>query len=244
MITGIVILLTLLVLATWLALARQRTALYCAFFFSAWGGLDMDIGVHLTAYQIFLAPLFIVTFFRSFIIRHSKIHITGGVSLSIFMLFVIFWSLFQIPFIPEQQVTGGIFRTPEIRSITQIVMFIFSVSPVILVPLILRNRNELIVAGKVYLSSVFILAVLGWIQLFVWYGTGTNPMPIGLVNELLSGDGAARSGVYWFKELQIYRMNSFGGEPKYLGAYLVVALLIIQSVLLGEIGRASCRERV
>lgn len=215
--------------AFWLAFTRPRAALYVVIFLAPWQGLDVDLGLRVTAFQIFLAPLVVVKLFNFYLEGAIP---PGGTTFALFMAFAILWSLSQVLVLPEAQVIGGVLRSTEVRALIQIVMFLFTISPLFLVPLIFRRQEELMSAGKVYLWSLCILATLGCIQLLIWYGTGTNPMPIGLVNGLLGGSQDARDGAYQFMDLSIYRMNSFGGEPKNLGGSLVIGMLIIQVVLM------------
>ena len=220
-------------LALWVALMKPKISLYMVIFLAPWQGLDIDIGLRLTAYQIFLAAVVIATFIRIANNKIKKSVLPGESALYFFILYGIVLSLIQmisLP-IPDEQITGGLLRSPEFRAVIQIFMFLFTISPVFLVPWILRRPEELLNAGRVYLWSAIILAILGWFQLLVWYGTGVNPIPIGLVNDILSGAESVRQGSYVFMDLSIYRMNSFGGEPKGLGSALVIAVLIIQIVL-------------
>jgi hypothetical protein len=83
--------------------------------------------------------------------------------------------------------------------------------------------------ARTYLVSVSVLAGIGWLQLTIWAQTGSDPLPVGFVNSLLGGAGEERSGITTFYDESIYRMSSFGGEPKGLGSSLAVALLLLQS---------------
>ncbi len=136
------------VLAFWLAITRPRTALYVVIFLAPWQGLDVDLGLRLTAFQIFLGPLVVATLLR-FARKGMKKSIPPGASaLILFMVFGVVWSLLQIPFlpVPEEQIIGGALRSPEARAITQIIMYLFTISPVFLVPFILCRSEELLVA--------------------------------------------------------------------------------------------------
>jgi hypothetical protein len=73
------------------------------------------------------------------------------------------------------------------------------------------------------------LALLGWFQLGVWVVTGEDPLPIGIIPELLGADPEhTRSAFFLSGESLVYRMSSLGGEPKHLGAIMVAGLLIMQ----------------
>ena len=57
----------LIVLAgmTWLSVVNPRAALLTAIFLIPWGGLDVDVGLRITALQLALAPLCLVTLLRT-----------------------------------------------------------------------------------------------------------------------------------------------------------------------------------
>ena len=212
-----------------MAVMRPRQALYLSVFLAPWHGVDLDFGLRLTVFQVFIFPLIVITVLRASYKGIRKSVYAGLVPLLYMVLYGALWSLVQIPFLPETQVIGGTFRTPVARAVIQIAMFIFMIAPLLVVPQILRSRNEIITAGKIYIGSAVCL-VLGWIQLLAWYGTGTNPMPIGLIDNLLGGKAEVREGYFFYAELPIFRMNSFGGEPKDLGVSFVIAVLLIQSM--------------
>src|SRR5690606_11434799 len=98
-----------------------------------------------------------------------------------FAVFAIFWSLSQIYFLPEATVAGGALRGTVARAVLQIFVFILSISPAFLLPLTLRSMRDLYEAGKVYILSCYCLAVVGFFQIVVWYATGRDPLPIGIL---------------------------------------------------------------
>ena len=105
-----------------------------------------------------------------------------------------------------------------------------SIAPIFFVPRIIRQPEEIIKCGKVYLWSVSILAVVGWLQLLLWYETGKDPLPIGFINSYIAGSAQQlRSGIDHVGSIAIYRMSSFGGEPKGLATGLALGLLILQT---------------
>src|SRR5262249_55933256 len=152
----------------------------------------------------------------------------GKTFLLLFASFAVLWSILQIPLLPNVHVEGGTFRAPAFRAISQLGLFLFAITPILLAPLILRKPEELYRAGTIYVWSIFVLCVFGWIQVAVWYETGTNPFPIGYLNRLLGGMADEREGIYEFLDMALYRMNSFGGEPKEFGASVVIAMLFLQ----------------
>lgn len=228
--TAFALIFALAVISFWLSLQRPRLILYTAVFLVPWQGLDVDVGLRITAYLIVFTPLAVVTLLR--VLEKGTLAFPLTRAYGYFLLFAVYavvWSLFQLPFLPHAEVAGGEFRSPVFRAVMQIPMFLVSISPVFLVPQLLRHPTQLISLARVYLLSSTVLAVLGWVQLFTWYSTGWNPMPIGLTDSLLGGMGeGVREGMFEYESL-IYRMNSLAGEPKNLGAALAVAMLFIQA---------------
>lgn len=228
--TAFALIFALAVISFWLSLQRPRLILYTAVFLAPWQGLDVDVGLRITAYLVVFTPLAVVTLLR--VLEKGTLAFPLTRAYGYFLLFAVYavvWSLFQLPFLPHAEVAGGEFRSPVFRAVMQIPMFLVSISPVFLVPQLLRHPTQLISLARVYLLSSTVLAVLGWVQLFTWYSTGWNPMPIGLTDSLLGGMGeGVREGMFEYESL-IYRMNSLAGEPKNLGAALAVAMLFIQA---------------
>lgn len=222
-----------------LAIISQKRALYAAIFLAPWEGLQADFGLHITLYQVVLAAIIIATLLRALYTGIYPSRLPGSLGLATFVFVAVVWSLAQLPFLPETQVAGGVMRGPLVRAVIQIGMFAFTLSPLFLIPAILKKPGELQVAGKAYLWSVFALALIGWIQLLLWLKTDVNPIPLDLFNELLGGMGDARVEAIAridSMSLAIYRMSSFGGEPKNLGAALVFAMLLIQIQLVAAKG--------
>jgi len=226
---ALAVLITLGAIFFWLSFQRARLVLYAVVFLAPWQGLDVDVGLRITAYLAILAPLAVVTLL--WVLERGALASQSTRASEYFFLFIayaVIWSLFQLPFLPHAEVAGGELRSPRLRAVMQIPMFLLTISPALLVPHLLRQPFQLVTAARVYLWSSAVLAALGWVQLVTWYSTGWNPIPIGLVNSLLGGMGeGTREGSFEFESI-FYRMNSFAGEPKNLGAALAVAMLFIQ----------------
>lgn len=217
--------------ALWFALFQPRNSLLIVVFLAPWQGLDSDFGLRLTAYQVFFFPVLLITLLRSAPKGLTKTDTRGTKLFFILFLYSTLLTLIQIPFLPEADILGGALRAPALRSLLQIVMFAFTAAPLFLVPRLARKPDDILMMGKAYILSVTILAFIGWAQLLVWYASGENPIPIGIVNHLLGGATEVREGFYEFSAIPINRMNSFGGEPKDLGGAFVIGLLILQVVL-------------
>lgn len=220
-----------LAVSTFLALNRPKTALLTAVFFVPWAGLDVDVGLRVTAYLVFITPVFLIVLVRLAGAPGSSISFTQLRILGFVVIYAIAWTLSQAPFLPEASIAGGWLRQPVTRSLIQIIMFLITLSPLLVVPMLIRSAPDLIRLGKIYLVSVTILAAIGWLQLAVWVATGSDPFPVGFFDNLLGGSASNRSGAFVSDGIVIYRMSSFGGEPKGLGASLAVALLLLQTAV-------------
>ena len=103
----------------------------------------------------------------------------------------------------------------------------------VLTPLIIKSRDDVLRMGRLYVAAAVVLGIIGWMQLFIWYATGSNPIPIEAFNGALGGiNSTENSGSFGFEALNIYRMNSLAGEPRELGAGISLALLLVQSFAL------------
>jgi hypothetical protein len=217
------------VFAAILAFWRPQTALRAMVFLLPWQGLDSDIGLRVTAAQLFLAPLAIraiaeVMAGRATILQRYAIPLVP------FVIYSVLISIAQFPFLPSAYVEGGALRSPEARALIQIAVFILTLTPALIVPVYCRAMEDIKTLLRVFTISCVALAALGWFQLFAWYALGVNPFPVGWMDTLLGTQGAAliREGQYALDGTVVYRMNSLGGEPKNLGGALVYAMILIQ----------------
>lgn len=216
------------VLSTFVAFNKPRTALLAAVFAIPWSGVSVDVGLGVSAYLLLITPLFAFCILRA-AVRPRSLRMTGMGTFWWVTAYAIVITIIQVPFLPEATVAGGGLRQPAVRSLAQIVMFLITLSPVWIVPSLVRSRADLAQIGRMYLLSATLLAGIGWLQLAIWVTTGSDPFPVGYVDELLGGQGTQRSGIFEYMGGQIYRMSSFGGEPKGLSAGLGVALLLLQA---------------
>ncbi len=218
---------------TGVAIANARVALLVTIFLVPWSGLDVDVGLRITAYQVSLAALLAVTFVRLTQPGLAPQRIAAGTLFATFLLYAVVWSLLQIGFLPQVEVITIGLRGPLVRAFIQILLFIFAITPVVLIPMYSRDRDDILVMGRLYLMSVVVLTLIGWLQLAGWYATGSNPLPIGaLGNALGSLYYEARSGSFALDALNIYRMNSFAGEPRDLGIDIILAMILVQAYAL------------
>ncbi|MGL4542719.1 MAG: hypothetical protein ACRCUI_09440 [Polymorphobacter sp.] len=230
---GLLIVLVFVAGAFWLAATDPWRAILAAVVLAPWGGLYINVGLWLNAYQIMVLALLVMTFLRSLYSDWRPPHVPASGFLIALWLWAILASLVQIGVIPDLAIkaSDGPLRGPGVRAVIQMFMFTFTISPALLVAWHIRRSEQIVQIARTYLLSVAALAGFGWLQLLIWYGTGTNPMPIGFVNIALGGsDADVREGIVGLGKLAVYRMNSFANEPRALGGALAFAMLILQAV--------------
>lgn len=216
-----------------LAITNARAALLVGLFLASWTGVDVDIGLRVTAYQLVMAPLVIVMALR---LAHPGLPArpvaVGGLFIA-FLLYAVGNSAFQIAGLPDLTINNSVLRGPQARAIIQIVLFIFALAPIVLVPVLFKSADDVLRLGRIWLWSMVALALIGWAQIAVWYGTGNNPLPIGRINQLLGGStDYSRQGMFSFEGFGIYRMNSLANEPRNLGQVMAVAMVMLQAIAL------------
>lgn len=227
---AITVLLTLFAAATWLAAVNPRWAMLLVIFLMPWVGLVIDVGLRVLAWQLVLAPLCLMTLLRLCQPGWNPPRLAGGTLLAALALYAVCLSLWQLGFLPGVGNTGGALRGPAARAVVQIVFYLFALSLAVLVPWLLNGIDDLKRAVRLYICSAVVLAIIGWIQLAIWYSTGSNPLPINIVSDALGGVAATYEGYFGFNAITIYRMNSLAGEPRNLATALVLAMLMIQSI--------------
>ncbi|WP_139556669.1 hypothetical protein [Methylotetracoccus oryzae] len=218
-------------------------ALQPVIFLSPWQGLSADVGVNVSAFQLVVLGALLGNYIR----RSSRLFRSGFLllpgSFYVFLVYVIVNSLAQLPFLPDVTLSIGEARNPTTRAVLQIVVFLLSLAPVLLAATAVRQANDLFRLGRTYLISCLILAGIGWVQVIWWRVTGRDPLPIGFLQSVLTGsDSILRTGLYGTDVGEFIRMCSFGGEPKGLGQALVVALLLIQTGVLAQLGVKPARR--
>ncbi|PYQ25942.1 MAG: hypothetical protein DMF81_00950 [Acidobacteria bacterium] len=226
---GLLTVSSVIALSVWLSIRNPRALFYAGLALLPWQGLDFDLGLRVTASRIALG-FALLTSLAGLAARRAPgqtFPIAGP--LKALALYAVGLSLVRIPFLPDVDVGGGALRAPLMRTLMQCVYFLVVFgSGLFLAPLYVKTLADVRAAGRWFLGSLLVLAALGWLQLGVWYGTGWNPMPIGL----LSGVDASvrREATIMAGDTQIHRMNSLGGEPKDLGIGLSVGLLLVQAI--------------
>jgi hypothetical protein len=221
--------LTIFAMMLMLAIVNARVALLVSAFFMPWNGLDIDIGLRITVYQLALAAIVLVTLVRLTQPGLQPVRIAAWPLFAAFVLYAVLWSLLQLGIFPQLRITTEGLRGPNARAIIQILLFLFAVSPVVVTPLLLDRRDDVMKMGRLFIAGAVVLSVIGWGQLALWYAGGTNPLPIGAFGNALGGGySEARSGSFALDALNIYRMNSLAGEPRDLGIAVIIAMLAVQ----------------
>jgi hypothetical protein len=195
-----------------------------------WQGLEVDVGLRLTPYSLSVIGLVCGIVLRSSPRQHKRRSpISSG--LLLFFLFAVGCTLVNLFTLPNVEVAGGVLRSPQLRSLLQIPMLAIDFSPLWFVGKLSRNADDLGAYVKVYIASCVLLCLLGYGQVLWWSATGVDPLPIGIVNQVLGGmdgDARLRTGMTSFGGNSLLRMSSFGGEPRDLGCSLTLALFAVQ----------------
>lgn len=237
------VLAALAMVALVVALRYPKGMLYATIALLPWQGLDFDVGLRLTASRVLLGVLCVVGLGR--LLTHRVPRGTFPVSGAMIAigLYAVLLTLLRLPFLPEASVAGGLLRGPMVRSIVQCIYFLaVAGGGMLVVPLYLREVEDFRRAGRCYLVSLVVLAALGCVQLALWYGTGWNPLPLGLVTRWGEDRSLLIQGSFVFGDVQLNRMNSLGGEPKDLGQSLMVGLFFIQALWLTHPDPALARR--
>lgn len=230
---ALIILPALFVAMLLLAVRSPQTALLAALCLASYTGVDVDVGLRVTGYQLVMAPLIIVMALRLAHPGFSARPLATGTLFLAFALYAVANSAFQIAGLPDAAIANSALKGPQVRAIIQIMLFVFALAPIILVPMLFTRAEDVERLGRVWLWSAAVLALIGWAQLVIWYGTGTNPLPIGRINQLLGGAADySREGRFDFEGFGIYRMNSLANEPRNMGQVMALAMVVLQAQML------------
>lgn len=212
------------------ALTRPKSVLYAAVFFLPWRGLDPYFFLGLSFPRILIAVVGLATIAH---LTKSRNAVKAPISaaLLIFIFYSVAISLARAPFLPHMDVAGGEMRAPTNRALLQIVYFlVILVVPLFVYPIHFKVERDCTKVVKVFLISLISLAVLGWIQLGIWYVTGFNPFPVGLIPSFFGKFQPADAG-FAMAGMDLHRMCSLGGEPKDLGQAFAIGLFVVQAIL-------------
>lgn len=225
---------------TLFAVFRPWQALLASVFLVPWDGLYVDLGLTVSAYRISVFALTVGLAIRWVAMPNRVVLVNNFNSRFVgYYVYTVAVTAVLTPFAAAGYGWhGGDLRSPELRAATQVVMSFLALSPVFILPAIAKSSEDLRKIGRVFMISLATLACLGWLQLALWYGTGWNPFPIGVVHTLLGGDvGAEKEGLFGTGSEVVYRMNSLGGEPKNLAQNLAFGILVSVLMLVARGGR-------
>ena len=233
----------LALLAVAFSYERPRQGVLVCAFLAPWSGLDVDLGLRVTAYQLALAGCICGVVVRGG--RQGRQRATAvPLPMWLYLAYSVGITLAMIPFLPDLDVVGGAMRSQYLRPIAQMAVTALVMSPLLLIPRIMSGWADVVAIGRAYVAGCVVLAVIGLAQITLWYTSGVDPLPMGYVNSLLTGgeENTLRSGQFEWDGFMVYRMSSFGGEPKGLGQSLVVGLMVVLAGLLGGGSGAGRKE--
>ena len=216
----------------WLSIRSPVWAIAFIVFLTPWAALVATFGVDLRFYQIAMLPITL----RIFIPGKNQSYFSDWCSnllLALFIILSIFISIASLVLLPNLEVEGGFARQSEIRSILQVFMLVLTLIPIWVFPRYLRRIEDIFLIVKVVICSLAILASISLVQLFLWLLTGIDFLPVGIINQYLGGnlDDVRYGGEYLTDTISLYRVNSFGGEPKGLGVSMAMGMILIQTLL-------------
>lgn len=216
-----------------IALMRPERVLLLAVFLAPWHGLDVDVGVRITAFRV-VAGVLVASGLIRIVLGKQRSWVKPSGIFWVFVAYGIVLSVLQVPRGAHAEVAGGILRGSTLRALLQILLFAGELALIPLAAQMIRGPEWIRRVARVYIASCFVLSVLGWLQIGTWLSIGWNPFPIGLFHSLVRGEQTEsvmllREGTFDLHGTTIVRMNALGGEPKGLGTGLAVGLVMIQA---------------
>ena len=220
----------IIVLFAILGYIRPVWAVYVSVFFVPWQELMVDLGLRITMFTLSLVGLISAIATQTKKIIPVILNDHPLKPLFVLLAWALIVTLSQLNLTAEIQVSGGPMRSPLVRPIVQIFSFAMMFIPLLTVPHILSRREHLIGLAKSFFISISILLLIGWWQLIIAAYTGSNPLPMGIINSWLGGLGhGVRDAIdLGYDRKYMFRMSSFGGEPRWLGQSIATALLLMQ----------------
>lgn len=209
-----------------------------------WTGLVVDVGISVDAHLLATIGLLIGA-----TIWPSRNVLRGGREAFQGFYLLMGWAalltLARLPFLPPMSVSGGFFRSPYIRSLLQIPMFCLTFAPLYYVRKTVASLESLEKCFRIYILSCLLMTAVGFVQVVIYYATGSDILPLGIVNRVLGGvtaDANLRTGMITFQGSKVFRMSSLAGEPRMLGMHLVAACLALQLLVFGQRARPKLKS--
>jgi len=205
-----------------IGLTKPKLLYYVMVFFAGWFSVFIDVGLMITAYRLVII-IFLLCLPIYFSLRKNAIKFPPSVRyLLIFVCYAITITIVSQFYAPESYIVG--FARGEGRWIFQIAMLLIDVTPVFLPLLFFKKIEDVKTTAKVFVTSVIILCVLGWVQSLAFYLYGVALFPV--FREGLTGAVTQVMDVNMFG-VTFFRMHSLGGEPKDFAVTVAVAIVLL-----------------
>ena len=185
-------------------------------------GLQVDWGLQVDFSKILSFAMFI--YVVSFLKFPRKLSPIVG-----FLLYIIFITVVMSMFLPESAKEFPLLRG-EYRWVSQVFMWLLIFAPIFYSQILRIDEKTIERLYKVLLISLVIISFLGFVQIFCFYFLNFDPFPLGF---FVQGDSERMAG-FQYGEIFVFRMTSFGGEPKYLAYSLVMGLTILFPYLINK----------
>lgn len=208
-----------------LQIVRQKVNLLQMYaFFIPYFGIDFDIGVRFTLSQLLLLIINGV-FFVNISVNINLFERKGFNKYVFLFLFYAFLSTILIStFIMEYISTSnpGFLRN-EGRYISQIINYSILFSVIYIIHHGIKNLESILKIVKYFILGIIILGVLGFLQqlFFIFFNLDILPLPLGV-------DGVRVAGTFDYFGIQMIRICSLAGEPKSLGMFLAIGIVIVR----------------
>lgn len=144
-----------------------------------------------------------------------------------YIIYVILLSITMAFFLPESVARFPPLRG-EFRWISQIVVFILGLSPILFIVNTKASSEDLRRMVEVFIWTTLILAISGFVQLYVYRMTGKDLFPINMFAPGQEEDDLRSALSRISESLKVLRMSALGGgEPKHFGYTCVVAFNLL-----------------
>jgi O-antigen ligase len=203
---------------------KNYTAFDVLIFITPMTHLYLNIGLNLFASQVFLLVLVLLLIVKILNKKRVKISFHNNFLLFYIAYVIVSTLIITSVFVPSFMDVGGGFLRQEGRFISQIIFLLLSFSIVIVAMNYIKNMEDVMRSIKIFLQSLVLLVVLGWIQYFIFNLTQVDIFPLGLNEE-----GENISGISVILDQIMFRMNSLCIEPKSLASQLAVGVMVLHA---------------
>jgi hypothetical protein len=217
MINSIVIIILIATIGS-LLVTRKIDLFQVFIFFLPFSQLAYDIGLTIYLYQLILLLLILIILFK------YRDVVISNTTMYLYLLYVVVSTmLISTFFIDEYLGLGGYFRSNG-RFISQIIFYLLMFSIVFVSSHYIRKNSSFLQYFKIYIASIAVLCLLGFVQVLMFYFVGHDVFPLSIVS------GLEREPAIFGRTIGLYvfRMSSFAGEPKSLAVHAVAAYFILQ----------------